>query len=260
MTQWKPHEFGVFYPETDAYYSGMIGTGLGESNVDYPKGKIPVFGQRWSKGQNNIWAPQDPPEDPFSFTGKVSIWMHFYKTNGDRSFVGYDNIQFNDGHAVINFKVSDFILPQTNGEFNLTGVPTEHNGKYAILVGAYGTPTPTALYGLKDATSATAFKGYPITGNQVVIPVFKLNSGDRNFSSFNESPSVTGLTLIIQDEEEFDALEYAQKMKDYTDAILANPQDPPSYPISALVYTSSVQFTGGKGKASFTQGTWYNGL
>jgi hypothetical protein len=227
--------------------------GIGE---DSPSGSYNVkniTSGTWSEDHTQ-WNNTSPD---FTYTGPASVNAVF-STGGDpgRVISTFNNVWFSGGHAVIDFTA--FRIPQTDGKFTLTNIPPEHNGKHAILVGSYGNP-PTVLYGIKDATSANALKGFKIGGTTAEIPVFKLDTVTKRFSSYDTTNTVIGITIIIQEDEDFDFLEYSQKMEDYTAAIAADPFNPPPYPVSALVYPTSINFQYGKAARGFDQGTWNSG-
>jgi hypothetical protein len=193
-----------------------------------------VYSATWTGGRT------ESTSSSFTHTGQASVWAVFNTGIGDTIFtLGYNNVQFNNGHAFINYAASSFTLPQTDGEFRLTNIPAKYQGGnyYAILVGACVNP-PVALYGIKDATSTSAFKGFKISGSTVAIPVFTLSVGEQNFGPLTGTVEAPSVTVIIQNEEDFDFLAFSAALAEW-DGTVSN------YPLPALLYTD-IQFTNGK--------------
>ena len=180
----------------------------------------------------------------FIYSGRGSVYVRFH-TSDTYDYIwasyGYNNVHFSGGHATVNYldMATAFSLPETEGEFTLTGAG-EFNGKYAILYGAITGGQTIALYGFGNATSATTLKGYKISGGNVVIPVYQINvdAGDTNFNSYSGNHTITALILIILDTEEFDALHYAANSTSY----------------KYLAYTNAA-FSGGKMTKTVSEGT-----
>jgi hypothetical protein len=251
--QWEFRNGNMWNPSTDAYYSSVIGMGGRRSYSDGsrdPYNKTTLNEGGYTK-VGNEWSPAAAGGD-FIFSGTASVWAAFKQNDApppnNNVFIGFNNVNFSGGHAVIDFTAFD--IPETLGKFTLTGVPQEHRGKYAVLVGGYTLEgRTTALYGLKDATSVSAFKGFKIPENgTAAIPVFKWSTGDRNFSSFTESPQNTALVIIIRGNEDFDFLKY-------TSDLTAVP--PVIYP--HLVY-AGVDFDNGTASKAFGDGAKAGGL
>ena len=186
-----------------------------------------LIGGGWRGLINGIdWIPYNKAiinDDYFTFTGNGSVLSGFSDILGSTYYeLGFNNVQFSNGHATIDFAASSFTLPETDGEFTLNNA-SAYNNKYAILVAVIATTPPiTSLYGFKDATSASALKGYKIEGGTVKIPVFKLTAGDTYFNSYSGSQTVDSLVLIIMDGENFDYAHYAANITSYKYLLFSN--------------------------------------
>jgi hypothetical protein len=170
----------------------------------------------------------------FTHTGKASVWVLFGTDTDDKLCLGYNNIQFNNGHAFINYAASSFVLPQTDGLFTLTDAE-DLNGKHAFLFGMLQDGS-AVLYGFKDATSVTAVKGIPIVGGEAKIPVYSLSTepGTIQYSGYSGSDPIPALVIAIQQSENWD----------WTGGLPAN--------YAGLAYTS-VTFSDGKASAAYDE-------
>ncbi|MCL2602839.1 MAG: hypothetical protein FWD91_08525, partial [Treponema sp.] len=79
-----------------------------------------------------------------------------------------------------------------------------YDGKYVFAIGTVGS---TALYGVKDITTASAlvgaWKGIQVTSGTVAIPIYTINTGSGKFASFNSSGAATTMTVYIMTSETF---------------------------------------------------------
>jgi hypothetical protein len=258
--QWFPSNGGLLHPDTDAYHSSVIGRG-GRMNYSGggrdPYNKATIVGDGYTK-VDDTWSYTNAGND-FTFSGNASVWGIFRRIDEDPPkdmlYIGFNSVQFNGGHAVIDYTSASLTLPETEGLFKLTGIPNTPNNKYAILFGTFGT---TVLYGIKGATPTGIFKGFPITDGAAEIPVFELDTTNNTmqFSSFDGTETAQSVYIIIQDKEDFDFLEFSKDLTEWA----KNPV-PANYPLPGLQYTN-VQFTNGKttDPIDYTDGTKVGGL
>jgi hypothetical protein len=102
------------------------------------------------------------------------------------------------GSAAIFYSGAGPGTPATNGLFTLTNA-SAYNGKYAFAVGM--SQDNTVLWGIRDTSTATAWKGIQISGGQVQIPIFGITGS--TFNSFSGNGTATTFAVYIMNNEDY---------------------------------------------------------
>jgi hypothetical protein len=217
------------------YYGETFASG---TNTDYNDNPMPY---------NELSISDGNYSDDFVYTGAVSILLHIVDGTSGSKWFGINNVQFSGGKATINWTDFSFVLPDTDGEFKLTGAG-EYNNKYAIVVGTFGTDPVTALYGFNGASSLTALKGFKIEGGIVELPIYKITAGtDTSFRPYSGDDTATSLAVIILDSEVFDYEHYAANPTTYQYILYAD-----------ILGSTEVSFVNGKAEKAVSDGAKYN--
>lgn len=218
----------------DDWNSGCTGQGF-----DVQDNKIIINGCRYTKDESGLWHGSDGYD--FSFSGYGSVWAGF--TTGAENIIafGFNNVQFTNGNATINFAASSLVLPQTAGKINLSNA-SAYNDKYVIAFGILPDAS-TVLYGFGDAVSSTSLKGFKVSGGVATIPVWKFTTSTAQFSSYTGADTPTILELVILDTETFDTLDFANNSAKY------------KYLQYSSIYSNSVTFSGGTADVDAGSGT-----
>jgi hypothetical protein len=116
---------------------------------------------------------------------------------GYLQFNNNNRITFENGSASRTWSEGNYVGETPSGgtgdTFTLSGIPSEHNGKYAFLNA--NTSAGDVLYGCQSGSAATgSFTLVSISNGSVSLPMWLYNTSNGNLGSYsgnNTCPSVT---------------------------------------------------------------------
>ena len=249
-TSWvsTPPTIMVSRPNSDDWNPSLIGGGYMDEEFNklvIRPGKMKVFGNHSNFEYN--W------EKDFTFSGQGSVWVQFHTRPDIENIriysMGFSNVSFKNGKATIDWSTINAYppsLPPTNGRFTITGLDEKFNGKYVMLYGSrfnyVSTTSYEYIFGIKEASSATNYKGALISNGSVQIPLYRLTQQSLFFQAFSEYYTPFSLVVYIMDNEVIDYSNPTTAFQGATIITFTDGNMPPN--------NSGIQFSDGVGSIS----------